>query len=657
MNWQKMTIGKRILFGFGVVLTLLIGVGALSFIGVGGIVNNAGQVIDGNKLDGLLAQKEVDHLNWVNQVNALLTDEKVTELKVETDDHKCGFGKWLYSDERKAAEHMVPSLAPLLKELEAPHRQLHESAIAINKVFRQADVDLAPLLLEREIDHLNWAAQIRDAIIKGDSELHVQTDATLCGLGKWLSGPEARRAYENGTDKFKQTWNAMVEKHAALHASAHKIQENLAVSREAATGVFTSLTLPLLNETVGMLRILKKEADDNLEGMHQANQIFATQTVPALGSVQGLLQDVRKQARSSIMTDEVMLAAAQGTKRNVSIVSAIAVVVGLFLAFFITRSISHVLQRITVEMNEGASQVAAAAGQVSAAAQQLAEGSSEQAASIEETSASLEEMSSMTNQNADNSKQANKLMQNANSVVGHANESMTQLTRSMAEITSASEETGKIIKTIDEIAFQTNLLALNAAVEAARAGEAGAGFAVVADEVRNLAMRAADAAKNTAGLIEGTIKKVGDGSELVTRTNDAFGKVAESAGKVGDLVAEIAAASGEQAQGIGQVNTAIVEMDKVTQQNAATAEESASAAEEMTAQAEQMKRMTNELAALVGGRSQKRLERNAGTARGAHPAIATRARPSTKSKAVAVRPSGKVTPAQIIPLDDEFTDF
>ena len=171
----------------------------------------------------------------------------------------------------------------------------------------------------------------------------------------------------------------------------------------------------------------------------------------------------------------------------------------------------------------------------------------------------------------------------------------------MQEISKASEETSKIIKTIDEIAFQTNLLALNAAVEAARAGEAGAGFAVVADEVRNLAMRAADAAKNTAALIEGTVKKVSDGTALVKTTNDAFNEVAGSTAKVGELVGEIAAASSEQAQGIEQVNIAVTEMDKVTQQNAATAEESASASEELNAQAEEMKSFVADLAAMVGG--------------------------------------------------------
>jgi len=280
--------------------------------------------------------------------------------------------------------------------------------------------------------------------------------------------------------------------------------------------------------------------------------------------------------------------------------AALAVVLAVSLVFM-RRSITRPITRIVSGLNEGADQVAAAAAQISSTSQLLAEGASEQAASIEETSASLEEMASMTHRNADNARLADGLMKEARKVVAEAKGSMSQMCRSMDDITKASEETSKIIKTIDEIAFQTNLLALNAAVEAARAGEAGAGFAVVADEVRSLAMRAADAARSTATLIEETVKKVRDGSALMSTTNSAFGQVSESADKVADLVGEIAAASGEQAEGAGQVNKAVSEMDKVTQQNAASAEESASAAEEMSAQAETMKGMVNDLLAMVGG--------------------------------------------------------
>ncbi len=282
---------------------------------------------------------------------------------------------------------------------------------------------------------------------------------------------------------------------------------------------------------------------------------------------------------------------------------AIGLAVGAVLTYLITRSITRPIQRVITGLAGGALQVSTAAEQVSVSSGALAEGASEQAAAVEETSSSLEEMASMTKQNADNASHASRLINEANQIVGEANASFANLTRSMVEISSASEQTQKIIKTIDEIAFQTNLLALNAAVEAARAGEAGAGFAVVADEVRNLAMRAADASRSTADLIEDTVKRVKEGSSLLARTDDEFKKVATSVLKSTELLNEIAIASQEQAQGIEQINRAVSEMDKVIQRNAATAEESASASEVMNSQAESMTGFVTELMAMVGSQS------------------------------------------------------
>ena len=399
--------------------------------------------------------------------------------------------------------------------------------------------------------------------------------------------------------------------------------------------------------------------------MKEGNQVLEQEYGPAQVKWSGARGDLVKlqQEQSQKSIDDAKKAYAASRVLFFALGSA-SLILGALIAFFLTRSITKPVSRIIEGLSNGAEQVASASSQVTSASGSLAEGASEQAAGIEETSSSIEEMSAMTKQNAENANQANTLMTETTRVVDDANRAMSELTESMKEMTAASEETAKIIKTIDEIAFQTNLLALNAAVEAARAGEAGAGFAVVSDEVRNLALRAADAAKNTANLIEGTVKKIKNGSDIVTKTNEAFVKVATGAKKVGELVGEISAASQEQSQGVEQINKAVIEMDQVVQKNAASAEESASASEELNAQAEQMREYVKELLAVVEGSGD-----NAGRdlsfteGRRRHPAAAVR-RPA----AGAIIPSGhgkkekaavkEVRPEQVIPLEKEnFKEF
>lgn len=269
--------------------------------------------------------------------------------------------------------------------------------------------------------------------------------------------------------------------------------------------------------------------------------------------------------------------------------------------YMMSRKLTGRLNQITNTLSESSAQLSSSSSQISSASQSLAEGATEQAAGLEEASSSLEEMSAMTRQNADNAAQASTLSSEARKAANHGSESMSQMESAINQIQKSSDETAKIIKVIDEIAFQTNLLALNAAVEAARAGEAGKGFAVVAEEVRNLAIRSAEAAKNTSALIEQSVANSQNGVEICGKVKSALNEIVSSISKTTDLVSEIAAASNEQAQGVDQINGAVSQMDKVVQQNAANAEQSASASHELTSQAQSIDRIVDQLAQLVNG--------------------------------------------------------
>jgi methyl-accepting chemotaxis protein len=279
--------------------------------------------------------------------------------------------------------------------------------------------------------------------------------------------------------------------------------------------------------------------------------------------------------------------------------TVVAILSGLLMTFLIVRSITKEIFPLTEGLSTATDHLTTGSSEVSATSQTLAVAASEQAAGVEEISSAMEEMAAMAKQNAKSAEQADTYMKKADQVVAKASKSMAQLTGSINDIDKASQETFKIIKTIDGIAFQTNLLALNAAVEAARAGEAGAGFAVVADEVRRLAMRAATAAKDTSFLIDSITKRILDCTGFVNSTAQAFDEVTETSRRVGEIVAEIAGASGEQSRGVDQVNESVARIDAITQQNAAYAEESASTAEEMSSQAEQMKKFVQRLVDVV----------------------------------------------------------
>jgi methyl-accepting chemotaxis protein len=312
------------------------------------------------------------------------------------------------------------------------------------------------------------------------------------------------------------------------------------------------------------------------------------------------------------------------------------------------------LEESLIQVDMAVEQITAASNQISSGSQILAEATSEQASSLEEISSSLEEINSLTANNADNAKNGLNLSEQAVKAVDEGNIAMEKMNNAMASILQSSQETGKIIKTIDEIAFQTNLLALNAAVEAAHAGEAGKGFAVVAEEVKNLALRSADAAKNTNTLIEEATKNSEMGSNIVEQVTKSFIEMKEQFTKVKSIVNEITASSEEQAHGVNQISSGVEEMNRVTQQNAANAEESASAAEELNSQAAELKNMVNQFTL-----SQKRHSYN--NSKKPNKQIPNERRNTKQIPHQKPKNSYELNPENILPLDnvddDDFDDF
>jgi methyl-accepting chemotaxis protein len=344
--------------------------------------------------------------------------------------------------------------------------------------------------------------------------------------------------------------------------------------------------------------------------------------------------------------------------KGTGVVVFLILLAGVLLHVATQRTVIRPVAAVVNQLMEGADEVSKVAGQVSATAQSLSQARSA-SASLEETSASMEEMSSTTRRNAENAVQAAALVIEVADQVTKSNVALGEMVGSMESIRESSNKVAKIIKTIDEIAFQTNILALNAAVEAARAGEAGMGFAVVADEVRNLAQRSAQAAKDTAALIEESIERSQEGSTRVEQVATTISSMTTGVNKVKGIVEEVREASQQQSQGIDQVTQAIMQMEKVTQTTAATAEESAAASEELNAQAETSMDVVRELEQMVGGTEAAPVVRAHKPQKQTSSVMSVSSQPKAKASGKVLshspKPQPKRTAEEMMPLEDTGT--
>ncbi len=341
--------------------------------------------------------------------------------------------------------------------------------------------------------------------------------------------------------------------------------------------------------------LLSREGKDK-----EAFDLYSRETLPACSERRKLGDEILAyNVASGQRNSKTASDAADMARFLVWIILGVTVGVGVLISVLLIRQVNGPLLRAVAQLSDGAQQMTGAAGQLSTSSQSLAQGASEQAASLEETSSASEEVASMVHKNSENAKSAAALVTHSQQMFAESNQALERMVVAMQEIKDSSDKISKIIQVIDEIAFQTNILALNAAVEAARAGEAGMGFAVVADEVRTLAQRCAQAARDTAGLIEESIGRSNDGKLKVDQAAAGIRQITEEAVRIKTLVDEVNVGSQEQSRGIEQIGKSMVQMQSVTQNAAANAEETASAAEELNAQSETLKQVVGDLMALV----------------------------------------------------------
>jgi methyl-accepting chemotaxis protein len=660
---SKMKLGTKIAMGFGILIVISLLLGGMAVYQMGTVSSESDKLAH-EYVPEVAVANEVERYSLLtmyamrgyalSEEEAYLTEgrKRLGEVSAALDKARALAEKAVHLEKLKgqvdAATTAVKEYSELAEQTVNKNQAIAENRLAMNKAAETFMTNCSEFLgtqneaMKKEFGEGAEVYKLEERLGKINTVNDIIDLGNAVRLAAWKS--QAQRDPKVIQDALP-----------LFEAMNKKFEELKAVTKQA-------VNLKQIDNTKAAAEEYKKGMTDLLNNWLALQEVGAKRTTTA----QKVLDAAQTTSAAGIENTASIANNAASSLSSASTMMVVGLLValaaGCLLAFFITRSITVPVRRIIDSLSSGADQVSSAAGQVSSASQSLAEGASEQAAAVEETSSSLEEMSSMTKQNADSAVQANSLMTQTKSAVQKANTSMKQVTQAMAEISSVGQEIGKIIKTIDEIAFQTNLLALNAAVEAARAGEAGAGFAVVADEVRNLAMRAADAAKNTSNLIETTINRISQGTELVKTTDEAFSEVADNSNKVGELVGEIAAASSEQAQGIDQINQAVAQMDSITQTNAANAEESASASEELSAQSETLLDVVGELTAMVGGAGAGNGSRHNGNGHAKsttrrQTAVQALPRSSNVKKAARTKVPQIAKAEDVIPMDDDFNEF
>ena len=670
MRLKDLSIKAKLTWGFGIVLVLFMGTVIWAITGIGNIVHDAENTINGNQIRSLIEKKIIEHMDWGAKVSRFITNKEVDELDVSEDYKQCGLGSWYYSEERKNAEEEFPSIKPLLAKLEEPHRKLHESVKEIKANYDKGfERGLVSFLNNKKVDHLKWMNNVMQVFHEEDMDrVQVETDFHKCGLGKWLYSEELKEHMKEDPELAKNV-EPIFEPHKKLHSSVVSINEQLDRGNlEQAEEIFKQETEKYAAQTLGAINDMIAWQNERKKQMQKVEQIFAQQTQPALEKVKSLLHDVNLKVKENTMSDEVMLSEASATRTTMIVIAAVALPIGIVIAVFIALGIIRPLRKgvdftenvsqgdltqtldidqhdevgqlakalnnmvkslnqIIKDQSDGIETLASSSSELTSIAEQMSSSSEDTVSKVNTVASSAEEMSTNMSSVASAMEQAST---NVNTIVSGSDEMSTSISeiaknaeqaqeittsavnqadsasKRINELGEAAQAIGKVTETITAISSQTNLLALNATIEAARAGEAGKGFAVVANEIKELAQQTADATGDISKKIEDiqsttdmSVNEIKEIIQVINRLEEFVSSIASSMEQQSSTTKEIASNISQVSQGIQEVNENVNQSSQAAGQVSKDINEVNKAANEISNSSSQLQSSSQELSKLA----------------------------------------------------------
>ncbi len=592
-NFKNITIKRKLIITTIFIVLSLSVISFISIFSMKSINSNQDRINSIELQKSELDLRVIDHFKWAQEVSNTILDNNSKNIKVQKDYHLCVLGKWLYGEGRKELEKEHPEVISELKALEEPHQKLHSSVILLEEGLASQTnrTNVANLFKDKSLVYLT---EVQKHLMNTKEILNKKAD-TITKKSKQNQSYIKILIYIINIFVISLVLLIMI---FILSSILKPLNQCVTAANMIAEGdVNVSFQIEYHDETAQLLNSMKNMRN-NIKVMTEDVNLLVNEALKGhlktradaqkhKGVFYKIIEGFNETLDAVINPlNEAMLVLKEFADKNMT-----SRIKGLYMGEL--ESFKTNINMAGENLNESLLQVDVLVDQISSVASQIATGSQFLAQATGEQASSLEEINSLTANNMDNSKQGLLLTEKAVLSVKEGDIAMSKMNDAMNSILKSSQETEKIIKTIDEIAFQTNLLALNAAVEAAHAGEAGKGFAVVAEEVKNLALRSAEAAKNTNSLIEESYKNAELGSLIVNQVSKSFTDINDNFQKVKTIVNQIVNYSEEQTQGVKQINTAIQEMNIMTQKNAVNAEKSATAADELSKQALDLQNMVS----------------------------------------------------------------